>query len=743
MIEIASENNPKEIPPDLQVDAIYEQYMQALICIKRLQPQDSRFLEQDLMPLMFSEDIQQERISVQQIRIAETVDGLPLWDRIFEDKKVGLLRRKNDSFRRLVDAGILMQHVNNDIGFKYERFYDSYGGHRLLEVISSKSEEEKADFYHTLAEDILPLDKAFLWGSVQFALFNELDRDNANLFVDLANRNSQPVKEVVVAALCEYGQKRSSNRDFVTSILERLMHSGASRDRKRRTVTNGQGGTGLTRAMQKTLFARRTAIEVASALEVVEILEEASRDPMPQVRTVAAQYTYYFWRRNPDAAYDVLRLLSQRMQIWGIVPDQTAIETCISLSLVIIFYDQSASVRNALQDIWRDNLDRLLFVPHYDTNIRGWFLAHFREFLITAVTNLTLDYINKLDKDMDVNRVVFTVDEILHFFDLPLEKKARFQRLIKFVDANETNIQDAKEDLLSASRDRDLLTMYLNVMVTAAHILTERESTLEILEAMTDESLKEVPPTPSMVTAPIVLASAIEFDDADTDMRFFDLLRYVNEKNLTLARCRCQAVQEIFFWPGEASYLNLVSSRKGIVDFETANRYFRTVVGKNRHEFDIELLNVFQHFFVRSSTQCGNVAGAVQILLQLVDGDSLPSDKYVREEVQRITLRYLATLWTYDPKEVERALVEADSSDDLRDMIHKTTPHEGFSALISNQFSDFVLESLVRGENQLVIGNIQESLRDVAQRSKPDRKIIRDVMVKAINIVYGEQLLKS
>ena len=105
---------------------------------KRLYQQDVILLEQELMPLMLKRGFYENKLTASQVQTARTKDGRPIWELIYSADSIGGGQRVNDAYMRLRDTELLDESGTGMddyvIGFKYERFYEFFGGRRLYQA---------------------------------------------------------------------------------------------------------------------------------------------------------------------------------------------------------------------------------------------------------------------------------------------------------------------------------------------------------------------------------------------------------------------------------------------------------------------------------------------------------------------------------------------------------------------------------------------------------------------------------
>jgi hypothetical protein len=139
------------VPQGLRPDAIYQLWFNDLVSNARVHQQDLLFLERELVPLMISEGHYSNHIDADQLAAATTASGWSLPELIWNDDLLSDGRATNQSFRNLVDAGILtvIGHAPDyEITFRYERLFDYFAGRRLYELAGA--ETNRAEYFSRL-----------------------------------------------------------------------------------------------------------------------------------------------------------------------------------------------------------------------------------------------------------------------------------------------------------------------------------------------------------------------------------------------------------------------------------------------------------------------------------------------------------------------------------------------------------------------------------------------------------------
>jgi hypothetical protein len=148
---VAKTYSRREIPANLQPGEIYRDYIAQLVEDGRLEDTDLAFLENDIMPLILSQAHYDNKATVNQINNATTSSGRPLREFITNVDLLPNKRHFNQSFQNIANAEILILQggpLDYEVGFKYERFYDYFGGRRLAKLAENQS--DKVSFFRDL-----------------------------------------------------------------------------------------------------------------------------------------------------------------------------------------------------------------------------------------------------------------------------------------------------------------------------------------------------------------------------------------------------------------------------------------------------------------------------------------------------------------------------------------------------------------------------------------------------------------
>ncbi len=475
------------IPERIRVSDIYDQYVQALLRTERLYEEDIVLLERELMPLIIVEGHYDNKLTASQIHGAKTEDGQPLWELIHSDDLLSSGRRVNDSYVRLVDAEILTEQgppIDYEITFKYERFYDYYGGKRLLELVNLRGGEREATYRELVT---LLRGCPFLWGPIKTALVAELGRSNTELYIGLAQIPDDTIKQLLVTALTDYGH---DDPQMVRPILETLValkEKGLGCYLRRR---------GQCKDISPALFnARKVAIETASSLELGEILVTAGCDWSASVRMHTAQHIHLLWNRNAEVGLETLTSLSGQVKNRLGIPRPSVLESMIGASALIAFeHYKDPTVMRSLQQIWRRILERLLFIRESESGLSSALRRRTRAFVVYLAARLLVSLMQLLPSASH-----FSIPELDHFIHLSRDDKRRFKDLLPYLNPSYGTLREIQGRLIAISKTRDILTTYLAHQILSVRGMEHYEEIMPALGLMFAEWLQLDPPGPAIL----------------------------------------------------------------------------------------------------------------------------------------------------------------------------------------------------------------------------------------------------
>lgn len=501
---VAETYQGREIRKDIREGEIFKAYLDRLLDRNRLRREDLDLVKEELMPLMLRDGHYRNTIRGGEIGKRRTRDNRSLHDLFHSEAILSTGEPVRRSYSNLEQADVLVMlgdPQDYEIAFKYERFYDYFGSHRLRKMVSDSATEiaTRIQAYRNL---ILQIEEhPFLWGAVRNTLVLELAEhsDSNDLITALAQSIDQRTSELVTSAMTLRGKDEP---DQVRDVCLNLLKAEVSPDAQPEASSTGRRKTppSASHSMVRSHAAKRVAIKVAYNLKLGDILLEAACSKSSAVRALGSQHIYYLWREDKDQGFAILEQLSDRIRGRWIVPDRNAIESCLGVTLMIIFWhykdlEKRGSYFTHLQQIWRQPIEYLLFINPNDARLSMSLKQRVRE----GAMRLMLRVATSVAGQAEESEAVFTLDDMRAFFPPSEEHKALFQRLLPHIDAvrgKAKSILSLQDALFQIMKDRDLLTSYLAFTVLVSHVLNqpERRQTLELVQKLFDDGIAQPPP---------------------------------------------------------------------------------------------------------------------------------------------------------------------------------------------------------------------------------------------------------
>jgi hypothetical protein len=482
------------LPKSVRTSQLYEQYINSLIDAGRLERGDIKvFLKKKLLPLMFQP--RKYRNTLDAELLTETIDptsGKSLSEEIeLTDILPSTGKRVNQSFQNLADAGILIKQGTDsdyEVSFKYERFYDYFGGKHLFETAPEGM--MKVQWYQ---ERILETARTpFLWGATRQALFLELyDRGKQQEFqlvFDLLKINEPSIQDLLESTLIWYA--RDYAKPSLTLLSELYAHRRSS--------------------------IRRLAVRVAGFAGIPEILELAGSDRDKQVRLTCIQSSYYFWQHDSERGWQILESWAERVRGRFHLPNTTVTESCLGLSVMILTDKSNSSdpelqipdyqnleIAARLQSIWRKILSDLLYVSKGEIH-HSTLRTRVRSVILTVLIRFMFLIIKGGQKKGYV-RVASPLPYLEKMFKRDASERSQFLKLRPYWDNSDDGLEPI-EDLLIECFDPDN-TLSIGAIVLLIQLRAKRDGDqdLKVVERVYHHYFD--PKYPTMAPAQLVFNS--------------------------------------------------------------------------------------------------------------------------------------------------------------------------------------------------------------------------------------------
>jgi hypothetical protein len=502
---LAKTYQQEAIPENVKVSTFIEQYVKTL-----LPREDLRFLENRLVPLMVKEGHYSNVIAEADLDAASGA----IYEKVYSNQVLSDGRQMNESFVRLCDAGILLQQeqgFKQQISFKYERFYEYFVGKRIVSL--SETLRDQHTIYLRLIEETSR--SPFLWGAIRNALVEEAKKPGSETIPKLCRTIQHRVKEMMVSVLIMLGQDKD-DLQLVNELLDSLLpaYKQPGEWRKGQQLL-GKAAITLDIVSHN---AGKIAIEVASTLDLLPILQRAALQADSTLRTEAVRYSYHLWQHDRARGFALLEQVAA-FATSGLLPDVNALESVLGLSVVIFFehyQDRSVSVR--LQHIWREIIGQLLRIQAEGSRSGEVMRAFIRERLFS----LALTVISRiLDSFPGYNFVSYK--KLKEFFQLRPSEKELYRKLVRYIDVDAEFPQEQMErDYLAAIRINDLLTAIAFDLSMVPRACRNPLATLPLLRKLFIAAKSEVIAYPFLSNILKVLECVLDHDPTIDEI--FDFL---------------------------------------------------------------------------------------------------------------------------------------------------------------------------------------------------------------------------
>lgn len=736
----------KALPKTVRVSDIYKKYVDALIKTARLKHEDIFFLEQEIMPRLLSAEHFDNKLTTTLIAQAKTSDGRPLWEMIRVSEQLRDGEAINASYQRLANAEILIEQgspTDYEVSFKYERFYDYYGGKRLQELAKDKSSEELLEIYERW---ILATRKhPFLWGSVQSALLNELKKGKEDLIISLCQTDEQLTKDMMVATLTEYGQEEMrvlGTLNTIESSLQKLITLGIEKIsfwQKRLPFSDVKFAQGF-------VNARKTAVDVAANIGSSIILEKGVLDRSAIVRNHAVLRTMNLWEKEKEIiekklnAYDnnrseiedlssvienrgfsVIRSLDKNIRM-GVLPNIQAAQSALTMLLFLGLVHFNAfrkgkeqKLGQELRQLARSVLDELLYMD----NKKG---------LKFAVSNLVRDQIvsfmvawtNRTVEDTP-EKTTFNANNISTFLQRTRSEKEVMYIITKCINSKNKDIEPLAQALTTILELNEGSTDYALQFALIAQWENNKERVLEIATELFERGMQRSRPDYTIYVPLNLLHSMLIHGKADTSL-----------ENLYVEwwkRLQAKARGRVFFSGNEhlrfqvAGYFELQNVIRGTIDTETPKAY----VQQAKDEKDIGWMKAIIN-------ELGDVSKQKELLRPSLEVVS-PLLNYQDQEIQERIINMLARMRRLDEYAVDDYLVERELSDEFKTRVKNAEVKGAVGGIfIYGPGSRFIVDAISYSTDlqQVAIWILNQTIE-----THDFNEFINRAIRRIINLIYG------
>lgn len=717
---VAESNRGNSLPNVIRPGKLYKDYVEKLLADDRLELRDTLFLEETLMPLMIGATHLGKAVSAEQV-----TDDHVLFNLINNFDLDSNGRHVNQSFTNLVDAEILVQRgtpLDYEIGFKYERFYDYYGGMQLYKLTRAKADLD--DFFLELVNTTA--DKPFLWGAVKSALVQLTENQSPKLVERLCHENEPRMSDMMVEVLIDFGQ------DYPKRVEELLKTFLPPEPRRsgwmlaRRLIRNP-----ITEPDMTAEAVEKIAIEVASQVNNMEwVLKREGVSQSLGIRNTAVRYTYYLWQRQPTLGFQVLEDWSEHV-IQGWIPDFDAFESLLGLSLVIFFdqpHDHDALLQ--LQAVWQSVIGRILRLQSGQGRASRLVRDFVREKLFNLVVTLIFGVLHQMP-----SYNVITSTGLEAFFQSSPEEKSLFRRLTTYLDVDGTYSEwDMKTDWLATLPSRDMLIGGVTTIGMALHAIRAPLQMLPFLKEFFERARIDPVPSPYLTdiagaVVPSVLDHDVTMDEifdfyvyaADICQEYYTLHPNVLGRGIKITSPQAWLM---------APYLYAYYRRVGNIHSSwSEGRITAALERKDERFFDFML-----------STELPVLGIELRLPQVALDVLELFFDQ-VRTDWPLKTQVFLSRLRTYFPDEVDDFLQEHEAPDEFSLAVRTHQPNEGIGQAIGTRAWRFFRDDIFLNSPQLRSEFIEILAKMADYRSLQEWADY--ALRRIINLIYGSEVLRQ
>lgn len=446
------------IPQDIRASKLIEKYVKMLVKTERLNETDLYFLQHEIVPRLFRPPFP-PILQPSDIENELTANGRSLDELIFNDDLLLSGRRVNQSYTMLADSAILLEQgpqLEQIIGFKYERFYEYFGG---VYISQAADETDNPLEYYKALSSILN-EKPYLWGALKNAFFTELENGNSYLIHELArivSSSDRLLRSAIVSSLIEYSEIDLGTVTSLTNGMIQPIYGPAN---------------SIIETTKRLLFRKRydaeplkpeqaIAIEIAGRLRFEKLLTEAASDRMKSIRQAAILHIFYLWRNENEVGYRIMHQLGEYAVAGWDLPDLGAIDALTSLVISLITYDhRNPEVQKNALLVARRVLRKLLFLnsEEYRSTIgqvRFLIWSQIRRPLLSFAINWGLKIIASWEADdLPANSKTLS-----NFFAMSEDDKEFATLLVPFIDPYKPGLSKYVKEIMVVEEMGDLIAM--------------------------------------------------------------------------------------------------------------------------------------------------------------------------------------------------------------------------------------------------------------------------------------------
>jgi hypothetical protein len=560
---------------------------------------------------------------------------------------------------------------------------------------------------------------AFLWGAIRNALLLECRKGELELIQRLCFTAHHTVKEMMTDVLIAFGH---NNVDQVEPILKQLYPSRS----------HVPDWARLRRQLRLTLAAdespvrnsKKIAVVVAGALGIPQILQRAAFDSDGSIRTSAVQQIYQLWKRDQEQGWAVLELLATRVTRIAVLNPRN-IEAVIALSVILFSNEyKDPRVRSQLQTVWQAIIRELLGIQAQENRFMKAIHQSMREQFFKGATGLAFRLLRDIP---DYSSVKY--DGLARFFSLGPDERARYRRLIQYIDiAGSYTREQMEEDCSATLLITSSLVEYAMLIALTMHTIQSDVQMLPFLDTLAEQAEANPQPNLYLATVVLIVIFALQYRVMPAAMYeyFFQLVdrfqayrmrhhEIGDDKMSGLAPTAVFLGDYVYFYYQQHGQIprswlepRITAALKDndVHFFKHTIANFIILVEYHQPELVFEILNLF---FDKAS---GKVS------------------KLIQEFLARLRLQY--------PQAVEAFMEEHGASEEIRLFVRTQEPVEKAGALIGGtQIVRFLFEAINSSPD---LRNRIMRILSQATETKSLEEWLRYGLREILNMVYGADL---
>ncbi len=722
------------IPDHIQVNDIYKLYIDNLLSTGRLHREDVILLEQELIPLMLTHNFYENNLTALQVQAVRTKDGRPLWELLHNTDVISSGQRVNDSYVRLRDTELLDESgsgLDYAISFKYERFYEFFGGRRLYQA--AKESAKGSDFYSDVAEQLNV--KIFLWGALVQSLVLELKDGNLSLLAVLAEKttDNRLLRSALVEAMVRFGEgdkERERAGEYIVQLLGQLTLPPRNFFVELWRLLRPVREESLQGQPQKMIV-----VEAAARLGLTDLLEKLAVEPSPWLRNVAAQNIFYLWKRDRQAGIKVLEGLSSRVRGKHNLPDLGAAESMLALTGAILGVEhKDPATLESLLRIGRNALRRILYLTDLNqeltwaTRIRKSFLGFVYNLITGAILKFVLRVMSEWGEHASASLQGFE-----HFFNLSAEQKQLIRSMIPFLDYDEPGFENRIEDIIKINDWGDLISRAIVDFPLVGRGVKDFDGTLAIAQKLMEYGVSYHPPSFWVAGGPFsnLLQSATHLDNPNSDlMKVIERVTKAIQEDPASWVKRAQQDRPVPV-PSDTRASNLgvylfanyiFTKRAEIPDL--IQKYLDRALQDNDEEYILNYIQDLVPLFETGSYHRVVVAGLIPLV------------GYKNDRVRQEIINILVRIRNYDPDYIEDLLLRGDFPQEIADRVLANPTVERLTDLLTFQLYILICDLFLLGPKFL--RNELKWLLIKALDFPNFEEFVSFVIREILNIVIGE-----